>query len=230
MGDGLERRPGGRAGDTTCSDHVFPGLRRPRGRGLGTAAGARTGISLCTRGAQTGTFLPASLSLPPGPSCAGRCGGDLEAWSPPALGLGSGPLGWRSRDPPTTGCSWLKVCCGELRVSGRAHPGLCLRWSVHPHFHPVLGDLRPWSPAAGVGLWAWGLESPRGGGWSRELLCALHSPRPMPSAVSLVTFLFQSPLSPFSLPGRNFTPLSAGKGPRAHSLHLRMVTQNDFRD
>ena len=59
----------------------------------------------------------------PGPVGGGRSSESSETWRRGTRGRLNRPLSRRPRCLPMTGFSWLKVWCGEVRVSGQAHPG-----------------------------------------------------------------------------------------------------------
>lgn len=150
------------------------------------------------------------------------------------LGLGSRPLVWRLRDLQTIGFSWLKVWCGEVLVSGRAHPGPALE-QPFPHTprpgRPFL--VLPLSLAGGErgsggrGRGRWNL--PWAGDRCLEMSCVLHSPAPPPPIT--LQFLLCRHLSNSHclvfLPGRNILPPCRGRGypgTLRNSRHLGTVT------
>lgn len=179
-----------------CSDRPVGEARRPsRGR-AGTPAGrptaslraaaARGGLGTdipVVQGGGAEPFSPACCRFPPGPGVAGPgVEASLQTWLLRALSLGSGPPGWRLRDSPKTGSSWLKVGCGELRASGRAHPGSARAAAGTPT------ATRPGGPPPGFVPEVMGCGDPGevaggGGRGGQELFLVLHPP--MPSAVSL---------------------------------------------
>lgn len=121
-------------------------------------------------------------------------------------------------------------------MSGRANPGLCLRWGGQSHSHPALGDLRLGLPpeCSPGGPAAWRSVVVRGGGSSglgagpaSGSVCAAFPPSPL-------QFLSRPPFSNshyFLYPPREkLNATVRAKGPRATSLPLEMIPRNDLRN
>lgn len=133
-----------------------------------------------------GTFLLPCCCSHPGPVVAGPgVAAPLQTWRLRALRPGSGPPGWRPRDPPMTGCSWLKVWGGEVRVRGSLPGSACAERTATV---TALGtsardapEFGPWAPEP------WRVSAQRGAGSES---CSV-SRAAIPSAVSLCPpFLF----------------------------------------
>lgn len=154
--------------------HCFP----PGGGGRG-GLGADIPV---VQGGGAEPFSPACCRFPPGPGVAGpRVEASLQTWTLRALSLGSGPPGWRLRDSPKTGSSWLKVGCCELRASGRAHPASARAAAGTPT------ATRPGGPPPGFVPEVMGCGDPGGGG-EQELFLVLHPP--CPCSFSVPSFFF----------------------------------------